>query len=914
MQFKYSWRKYQSRVLDELNAHLDDNHLHIVAAPGSGKTILGLEVVKRLNKPTLILAPTITIRNQWIDRLTSFFMNFSNNKKPDWISSDIYHPTIFIVTTYQALHSALNHTNKDSDHESNQKKHIEVKKSHKSSSRTYDSTILTILKNLSINTVVLDEAHHLRTEWWKSLKLLIRKLNHPRTIALTATPPYDVPPNEFKRYENLCGPIDSIISVPELVLEKDLCPHQDYIYFCTPSDDERLLIKSFRDSIKEFSNNLLRNKDFISLIEGQKWIQNTENYIDEILTDPAFFSSTIIFLKEAGYTVPNTILEVLGTNNKQIPYFSLEWLEIFLNGCLYSHFDYFPKENPLLNEVKRNLKSIGAIYRGKIHLRSPRKIVKLLMTSKEKLKVIQKIVTQENRNMVHRLRLVILTDYIKKDEFPHSSENNPPLKSLGVVPIFEQIRRENSLGIKIGVLCGTLVIIPLSSLSSFQSIMDKMGIDSHNFNLVELKHDKNYLEVKLVGSFRKIIVSIITELFSKGDIEVLVGTASLLGEGWDAPTINTLILASSVGSYMLSNQMRGRAIRTLPNDPDKTANIWHIVCVEEQEKYGGSDYETLSRRFKSFVGVSFIEPVIENGIGRMALGEPPFTKNKINELNTFMVERSHERNKLQSLWDDALSKGTDGHLVEQLEVPSGFLPRNFVFRRTIEALFIQSIFVGLLIAIYTLRFETQLLRSDELARGLLYFFNNDFMLFLLIFLLIPFIVGTFVALPYTIKSVVLLFKHGSLTSSMEQVAKVLLNSLINVEVIQTPKSKIKIVVEKKMGEIYCHLKHASYYEKELFLKSLQELLDPIENPRYLIRRKTFLLRYFRPTDFFAVPQLIGTKKEFAKFFQDQWTKNVGSVELIYTRTIKGRKILLHARSHSLSSKFQTKSDRKSIWK
>ncbi|WP_153041526.1 DEAD/DEAH box helicase family protein, partial [Pseudovibrio sp. Ad26] len=74
LSFQASWREYQERVLAELDTHLDDDHLHIVAAPGSGKTILGLEVMRRVGQPALILAPTITIRNQWIERLTSLFL------------------------------------------------------------------------------------------------------------------------------------------------------------------------------------------------------------------------------------------------------------------------------------------------------------------------------------------------------------------------------------------------------------------------------------------------------------------------------------------------------------------------------------------------------------------------------------------------------------------------------------------------------------------------------------------------------------------------------------------------------------------------------------------------------------------------------------------------------------------------
>jgi superfamily II DNA or RNA helicase len=69
MAFRKSWRVYQSHLLDRLDCYLDNKRLHLVAAPGSGKTVLGLEVIRRVNQPTLVLAPTITIRDQWVDRL-----------------------------------------------------------------------------------------------------------------------------------------------------------------------------------------------------------------------------------------------------------------------------------------------------------------------------------------------------------------------------------------------------------------------------------------------------------------------------------------------------------------------------------------------------------------------------------------------------------------------------------------------------------------------------------------------------------------------------------------------------------------------------------------------------------------------------------------------------------------------------
>ena len=77
-------------------------------------------------------------------------------------------------------------------------------------------------------------------------------------------------------------------------------------------------------------------------------------------------------------------------------------------------------------------------------------------------------------------------------------------------------------------------------------------------------------------------MNLISKLFAEGKIQIIIGTKSLLGEGWDEPSINSLILASFVGSYMLSNQMRGRAIRVNEN-LRKTANVWHLVCVTEDE-------------------------------------------------------------------------------------------------------------------------------------------------------------------------------------------------------------------------------------------------------------------------------------------------------------------------------------------
>lgn len=66
LSFQLNWRDYQQKFLKDFQNHIKDDHLHVVAPPGSGKTILGIEMTRRLKNKAIILSPTLTIRNQWV--------------------------------------------------------------------------------------------------------------------------------------------------------------------------------------------------------------------------------------------------------------------------------------------------------------------------------------------------------------------------------------------------------------------------------------------------------------------------------------------------------------------------------------------------------------------------------------------------------------------------------------------------------------------------------------------------------------------------------------------------------------------------------------------------------------------------------------------------------------------------------
>ena len=59
LSFQYPLRRYQQEILELIKVKLErgENKLHIVAPPGAGKTIIGLQIITQFNCPSLIVSP-----------------------------------------------------------------------------------------------------------------------------------------------------------------------------------------------------------------------------------------------------------------------------------------------------------------------------------------------------------------------------------------------------------------------------------------------------------------------------------------------------------------------------------------------------------------------------------------------------------------------------------------------------------------------------------------------------------------------------------------------------------------------------------------------------------------------------------------------------------------------------------------
>ncbi len=364
------------------------------------------------------------------------------------------------------------------------------------------------------------------------------------------------------------------------------------------------------------------------------------NHVEEILENPQYLSSMVVYVHAVGGDVSADVLNVLGLPHGRIPVLDLSWLETLLSHCLYTDPEIFAGSETLFKSLRHELLEIGAIEHRKVKLRNPSDHTKLLTTSVTKLKSIEDIVRLESGAQGNDLRCVILTDFIRKAEMPKNVTESCAFEDIGIVPIFESLRRADLANIRLGVLSGSVVLIPAAADTLLREAATTFGVRSGDLSITPLAHDAGYSRVELRGEYYQGMVRLITAVFDRGGISVLVGTKSLLGEGWDAPCINTLVLASFVGSYVLSNQMRGRSIRVDPNHHGETANVWHLICIEPGDFGPGEDYQLLVRRCSAFVGVSATASTIENGTERLGFGHPPFSRDQIAQINSHTCNRA----------------------------------------------------------------------------------------------------------------------------------------------------------------------------------------------------------------------------------------------------------------------------------
>lgn len=881
MHFTGAWRDYQARVLAEMEEHLDDDRLHIVAAPGAGKTVLGLELVRMLGRPALIFAPSLAIRDQWRERLVPLFM--ASLPSEDEISRDLSMPRVLTISTYQSL---------DSYRRSDEL-----------------SALIETLNQHGSFTLVLDEAHHLRKAWWDCLTRLASELRDVKIVSLTATPPYDASYAEWHRYETLCGPVDLEIGIPELVRNGNLCPHQDHVILSEPSEDALALLERRRVAISELQADLRSDNALLDWLQTHPWLTDSKAHVESILDAPEMLSSVLVLLAWAGRELPAEPLKLLGVEARNLPPPSLFWLERFLDGVIFRQTDAFALEREKREALENRLQRLGLVEGKRVCLKNTRSVFRLLASSLGKIESIAQIAHKEQAALGDTLRMVVLTDHIRAGELPKRPEDEFEPAKLGVVPIFEALRRKSICADHIAVLTGSLVMVPRQAQPAIAELLPHLNLESSDVRTKDVHACPGHIELQ--SSSNADLTRIVTALFQSGDIRILVGTQSLLGQGWDAPALNSLVLASNTASFVLSNQMRGRAIRIDPETPDKVSNIWHLATIEPGMKgleeaietslnwgemnnapnVSFTDIGTVARRFRAFECISNgHSDMIESGIGRLGLS-PKITLDDQNDA-TFAIAQN--RAGIADKWMTSLGHSKARSHVRQTAAPN-YAPRALSIGNTLQSLVWTASGTGAFVFAEQLSGVTSLEGIGFIGMGAAG-------------------VATLASLPTLFKAGRLWWRNGSLESSLQEVTLTVLECLartrhMNVEQFKSAKVSVRESLDGRKDIVVTGVNRAT---ERTVMVAISELLGPVQNPRYLLVRKSRFAR-LRQADYHAVPSIFAARKDLAEPFCEIWNRRIGPSQLIFARTVEGREQLLKARMQSFAAGFQRSVDRRSAW-
>ncbi len=886
MRFAWPWRPYQQRVLEAMDVHLADGRLHIVAAPGSGKTILGLEAFRRLGRPGVILSPTVTIRDQWLARL-EHFLPPRTPMPPEWSSRDLTAPGFLTSITYQALHTKVRQDAPQDDDDG-------CDGGNPGDPDAPDAKelaeIIRRLREVGTGTLILDEAHHLRQAWWKALQRLVEALDGVTLIALTATPPYGVSGFQWHRYEELCGPIDEEISAPELVKSGTLCPHQDYVRAVTPGPERLDAVRHHDAAVEQIAAQLAHDDELLRAVEAHPWMHTPTRCVREVLENPELAVALLACLRMRDRPLPRGLLRLLDARASQLPPMSRRWWQVLVEHYLFGHTWRPDRQRETHRDaLLHRLRDGGLLYRRELRLSRSAAVEQMLSLAPEKIQACITIHRLERALRGTDLRQVILTDFIRDDD-----RATPPAQTagpLGAWPVFRTLAQQLPPAERPGLalLTGRLVVVHRELLAALRAQIDAGG-RALDYETLPGAADAF---IRILRPRGNRLVEPLTALLASGRVNVLVGTRALLGEGWDAPAVNSLVLASYAGSFVLSNQMRGRAIRSDPRQPDKTATIWHVVAVAPETPSGWADLDGLERRFDAFVGVGATRPVLESGLRRLEL-PPRGESGWVETVNRQSEKRLKEHERVRGRWESALAAGASERVLPGIQTARPPRIRSFVFFHTLRYLLATAA------SVFLITFS-RVLQTGHRHDGTLplAFFAGA--------------AGLVFTSPMLVRAAVLAARHLPVDGSLREIALALCEALRETGHLRIGPAETAVRVrETEPGVFAVSLRGATFRESAIYADCLAELLGPIANPRYLLTRPG--RGWFRRRrDYHAVPGILAVRKERAAALHKTWRRRLGGGALIYTRTESGRRALLRARARAFSTRFTNPLERFDRW-
>jgi superfamily II DNA or RNA helicase len=889
LQFQFPFRKYQKLILDQVDSTKDkDTKFHIVAPPGSGKTIVGLELIKRFSEPAVVFAPTSTIQLQWKEKLAMFIPNKSGPNLNQLASIKPDKLTPVNIYTYQLLSSpaenldfvkeaalvewqdnlvgqgvvssleeAVKRTqllkeNNPTAYAKELSKQYKKLKDRYLRDPEFDGTkflhknaqkLIDDLVGYGVKVIIMDEVHHLLDYWALVIKELIKRIDGVKLIGLTATPPLSADDEELQNYISIMGNIDFEIPTPAVVKEGNLAPYQDLVFFCTPTKKEKDFIDSLQSRFQSLIENIAQRETF------KNWV--LQRIIDRPTSEgkkqdwTAFFNSHL-FLAIAGvkyvqqvlgYDPPNEIVEI---EEMEKDLTIDDWVYLLADYSLnFLKISNQKEHHDELLEISGVLKSFGYVLteQGIRQQRSPSD--KILALSEAKNESLVKILQTEMEVMGNHLRAVVITDFEKQ-----SATETKYLSGIldqesgGAVRAFKYIAHDpQTTKLEPILLTGTTVLIDIDELKTILKSMEEWKEKSGLHFSFETKPTQYEKIVELTGSGpdwkSNTYVRMVTELFDKGIIRCIVGTRGLLGEGWDSLSLNTLIDLTQATTSMTVNQIRGRSIRLDPNWPTKVANNWDVVCIDPSFEKGDQDFERFLSKHKHFYGLGAKKKIVKGylhvdeklGVEYQNLG---FKKVLYHLVNNRMLSKARDRDHIYQDWGIGDQYSNFEYAATKLDAEDIKFKTVYQLKDSLKAIF-NSILAG--VGVFAFWYYYVLQQPIIEAVGT----ENSTAIIILSAI---FVAGVLLFTARNIKKYITKgFIEVPIDSFILDIGKSLTKSLREAGLISPSQSIDNVRVVKDATSYYdLYLDYATKQDAQAFSNCLKEVLSPVTNQRYLVSR------------------------------------------------------------------------------
>jgi superfamily II DNA or RNA helicase len=708
LSFGGEWRRYQKAAItaferDRANGR---RRTHIVAPPGSGKTLVGVELVRRIGRRALVLTPNSAVQMQWPRTIRKFgspadvsrtagpepaypiacmtYQSLCQLEDPEillgqvaagrWVEERATATGVGIEEVQGERYDGA-----AAERRAREIARItaavkrEIARGEHAGVELADLLSPTAKARLAqlqagrVGVVVLDECHHLASMWGYVVRAVLDALGGEdvHVIGLTATPPSDLTGDETELYAELLGPVDFTVPTPAVVRDGHLAPYQELAWLTEPLASERAWLAEHDTRFKELVTAL--HEDVESPHSFPAWVitrvrERRRSADDEAQVPweefqrarPALARAGVRFLASAGLALPEGAPR--GEAYRRPPDLE-DWLvllEDYALRCLHASpereaADRYAAVAAALGELGFRLTRQG-IRRG------TSEVDRLLTSSQAKTLGLVEVLAAEMESRGESLRALVLCD-------AELAEAKPDRLLAGVLDPAAGTARQALVAVGADGRTAPLrpLIVSGRGLRCLPADADVLlealvAQAEEQLALPEWEAVPDGVLISLRSSGAEWVprawVELATRVLESGVSGALIGTRALLGEGWDCPAVNCLVDLTVAATGVSVQQMRGRSLRLDPGDPEKLASNWDVVCVAPDLTRGSADYERFVRKHLHLYAPAD-DGEIEAGPSHVHPELGPFAPpaaSRFADVNRAMVARAADREEARERW------------------------------------------------------------------------------------------------------------------------------------------------------------------------------------------------------------------------------------------------------------------------